>query len=65
MDRDAIAKELAELGRKEARHMKKLAAVQARRCALLTGLACDHGAELGLSSDVVPTVIAPKEDEGP
>lgn len=63
MDRDAIAKELAELGRKEARHMKKLAAVQARRCELLTGLACNHGAELGLSPEVVPTVIAPKEEE--
>jgi len=43
--------------------MKKLAAVQARRCELLTGLACNHAAEIGLSPDVVPTVIAPKEEE--
>jgi len=58
MNRNEIAKELAELGQDEARHMRKLAKVQARRCKLLSEVACHPDA--GLSPDVVALAAGPK-----
>jgi hypothetical protein len=57
MDHNEIAKELAALGRDEARLMRRLAKVQAKRCKLLSGLA----PQAGLSPDVEAQSIAPKD----
>jgi len=54
-----IAKELAELGQDEARLMRKLAKVQARRCKLL----CDHGPSVGVDTAAL-AASAPKDDGG-
>jgi|GEM_PF-5610694 len=59
MNRNEIAKELAELGQDEARLMRKLAKVQARRCKLLSEVACH--ADAGLEPDVVTLAAVPKE----
>lgn len=59
MDNNTIAKELARLGKREARLTAKLVAVQGERCQLLQGVA----SEASLDPDVVALTVAPKEDE--
>lgn len=59
MNKDKIAQELADLGRDEARLMRKLIKVQARRCELLSEVACH--ADTGLSPDVSAAAVAPKD----
>jgi len=73
MNRNEIAKELAELGQDEARNeaegsrLDKLQAenrrerrkIQRRRCKLLSSVACHPDA--GLSPDVVALAAVPKE----
>ena len=60
MDKNEIATELAELGQEEARLMRKLAKVQAKRCKLL----CDHGEGIGVSPETMETARARKDDGG-
>lgn len=59
MDKNAIAAELAELGQEEARLMRKLAKVQAKRCKLLTGCIPDD-----LDAPVALAATAPKDGGG-
>ena len=63
MDRNAIAKELAELGRRERKHLDVLDRIARKRCELLRDIACDQGGDIGLAPDVVASVILPKEEE--
>ncbi len=63
MDRNAIAKELADLGRREGKHLAAQLRIHNKRCELLRKAACDHGDDIGLESDVVASVILPKEEE--
>ncbi len=58
MDKNKTAKELAQIGRREAKLMAALVAVQAERCALLQSVA--HEAEL--DPEVVAFSVAPKDD---
>lgn len=60
MDNNAIAKELAELGQEEARLMRKLAKVQAKRCKLLTSCIDEAGLDDGTAS----AARARKDDGG-
>lgn len=62
MNKDKVAQELADLGRGEARLMRKLIKVQARRCELLSEVACH--ADTGLSPDVSAAAVAPKDGGG-
>jgi hypothetical protein len=62
MNKDKIAKELAELGQEESRLMHALIKVQKRRCKLLSEVACH--ADTGLEPDVAAASIAPKDDGG-
>lgn len=62
MNRNEIAKELAELGREEARLMRKLAKVQAKRCKLLSDVACNP--DTGLEPGTVAAASAPKDGGG-
>jgi hypothetical protein len=43
MDKNEVARELAELGHEEARLMRKLAKVQAKRCKLLSSCIDEAG----------------------
>jgi len=61
MNRNEIAKELAELGQDEARLMRKLAKVQARRCNLLSDVA--RHADAGLEPGIVTAATEPKDDD--
>lgn len=58
-ERNAIAKELADLGRSDARHLAKLKANHARRCEILTSIVTHPDA--GISGDVTTYATAPKE----
>lgn len=58
MSRDKVAQELADLGRDEARLMRKLIKLQKRRCELLSEVACH--ADTGLSPDVAAAAAGPK-----
>lgn len=62
MDKNAIAKELAELGQAEAKLMRKLMKVQKRRCEMLSAIACSDDA--GLEPDVAAAASAPKDGGG-
>ena len=63
MDRNDLAKELAELGRRERKHLVVLDRIARKRCELLRGAASDHGCDIGLEPDVVASVILSKEEE--
>jgi len=67
MDRNAIAKELGELGREEARitkhirqQLRRVSAIQARRCELLSLVACHKDA--GLEPEVAAAAAGPKTE---
>jgi hypothetical protein len=60
MDKNEIARDLAKLGKQEARLMAKLTEVQAERCALLQEVA----QEASLEPEVVALSVAPKDDRG-
>lgn len=62
MNRNDVANELAELGRDEARLMRKLAKLQARRCKLLSDIACHPDA--GLDPVVAASTTEPKDGDG-
>lgn len=60
MDKNAIARELTELGQDEAQLMRKLAKVQAKRCKLLSS--CID--ESGLDGDTASAARASKDGGG-
>lgn len=62
MNKDKIAKEVADLGQEEAALMRALLKVQAKRCKLLSEVACH--ADTGLSPDVSAAAVAPKDGGG-
>lgn len=76
MNKDKIAKELAELGHSDFRLLSKLEALigritdvrvaleanRKRRCELLSEVACH--ADAGLDGEVMAASIAPKDDGG-
>ena len=60
MDKNAIAKELTDLGQTEAKLMRKLIKVQKRRCAIHQQIAgC---AEAGLDDGTIAAARAPKNE---
>jgi len=58
-ERNALAKELADLGRSDARHLAKLEANRARRCEILTSIVTHPDA--AVSDDVIAYATAPKD----
>lgn len=61
MDKGKIAKELAQIGAREARLMAKLRNLQERRCELLQCVAASD--EAGLEPEIVALTVAPKDDD--
>ena len=59
MNRDAIAKELADLGRSDAKLLAKLEANRARRCEILSAVVAHPDA--GVTGDVTTYATAPKD----
>jgi hypothetical protein len=57
MNKNAIARQLARLGKREARTLAALQQIHQERCELLTGLI----SEADLEPDVVALGIAPKD----
>ncbi|NBW09751.1 MAG: hypothetical protein EBR82_17180 [Caulobacteraceae bacterium] len=63
---NAIVTRIAKLGAVEARMLaneephEAIAAIHARRCALLTELLADHGAQLGLDAPTIAFASEPK-----
>lgn len=62
MNKNEIATEVIELGHEEARLMRQLAKVQAKRCKLLSEVACHE--DTGLEPDVQAAAVAPKDGGG-